>query len=63
MTTALPDISPKRSPWRGLVKGLAVASGLVAFIAVLMLWLSGFFDGKSRGNALGKQNAGRDARW
>ncbi len=43
MTTAIPDSSAKRTPWRGLAKGLAVAFGLVAFIAVLMLWLSGFF--------------------
>jgi RND family efflux transporter MFP subunit len=43
MTTAAPDTSPKRSPWISLAKGLAVALGLVGFIAVLMLWLSGFF--------------------
>lgn len=43
MTTAIPDSSPKRTPWRGLAKGLAVTLGLVGFIAVLMLWLSGFF--------------------
>lgn len=46
MTTVTTETPPKRTPWNGLVKGLLVAVGLVAFIALLMLWLSGFFQEK-----------------
>jgi len=58
MTTVISETLPKRSSWSGLVKGLLVAVGLVAFIAVLMLWLSGFFQEKVTGaHSTGKMQA------
>lgn len=58
MTTVISETPPKRTPWMGLIKGLLVAVGLVAFIAVLMLWLSGFFQEKVAGGpSAGKMQA------